>query len=152
MPVATRAFLGQEEGADLFQYTDYLSKMYLTDGGVYDNLGLEAIWDNYKTVLVSDAGAPLEHETRPSSIWHKQLLRALGIITEQTRALRKRKLIEDFIRGERKGTYWGIMTHINDYKLGDAIVLDNKLTGSLYKMRTRLNLPKLRKAFTSEDS
>jgi|WetSurMetagenome_2_1015567.scaffolds.fasta_scaffold01125_6 NTE family protein len=127
------------EGAILFDQKDYRDKMVLSDGGVYDNLGLEAVWNNYQTVLVSDAGAPLGPETDPSRIWHKQLLRALGIITEQTRALRKRKLVEDYIKGERKGTYWGIMTHINNYELPNAMVTDNALTGSLCKIRTRLN-------------
>jgi NTE family protein len=29
-------------------------KLFLTDGGVYDNLGLEPIWKRYRTLLVSD--------------------------------------------------------------------------------------------------
>ena len=31
---------------------------YLTDGGVYDNSGMEPVWDKKKVVLVSDAGSP----------------------------------------------------------------------------------------------
>jgi len=127
------------EGAYMFDQKEYRDKMVLTDGGVYDNLGLEAIWNNYKTVLVCDAGAPLSAESDPPTDWPKQLLRALVIISEQTRALRKRRLVEDFIRKERQGTYWGVMTHVNDYQLPDAIAKDSQLTASLSKMRTRLN-------------
>jgi hypothetical protein len=34
----------------------FRSDVMLTDGGVYDNLGLETAWKRYKTVLVSDGG------------------------------------------------------------------------------------------------
>ena len=33
-----------------------LANISLTDGGVYDNLGLETVWKAYRKVLVSDAG------------------------------------------------------------------------------------------------
>ncbi len=127
------------EGSDLFEEEKYQTEMILTDGGVYDNLGLEAVWNDYKTVLVSDAGAPLRPETKQSALWHSQLLRSLSIMSEQTRALRKRRLVEDFIRKERQGAYWGIKTQINHYQLPDAMVTDNFLTASLCSMRTRLN-------------
>jgi NTE family protein len=45
-------------GADLYDDVSYRSKLYLTDGGVYDNMGLETVWNRYSIVLVSDAGAP----------------------------------------------------------------------------------------------
>jgi len=32
-------------------------RLCLTDGGVYDNLGLEPVWKCYKTISVSDGGA-----------------------------------------------------------------------------------------------
>ena len=44
------------KGTQLFDQESFRSSLFLTDGGVYDNLGLEAIWDRYQTVLVSDAG------------------------------------------------------------------------------------------------
>jgi NTE family protein len=42
-------------GTDL-QGNDFRTQVVLTDGGVYDNLGLETAWKRYKTILVSDAG------------------------------------------------------------------------------------------------
>lgn len=127
------------EGTDLYNNEQLRSRMVLTDGGVYDNLGLEAIWKRYKTVLVSDAGAPMDLQVEPSLWWHNQLLRALGIITEQTRALRKRSVIEDYVNKSHSGTYWGIKTEINNYQLADALVKDNDLTKSFQSVRTRLN-------------
>jgi len=45
-----------------------LQTLFLTDGGVYDNLGLETAWKNYETILVSDGGGlpddePSQNET-----------------------------------------------------------------------------------------
>jgi NTE family protein len=42
-------------GTDL-QAEEFRTQVVLTDGGVYDNLGLETAWKRYKTILVSDAG------------------------------------------------------------------------------------------------
>jgi NTE family protein len=127
------------KGADLFKDENFRSRLYLTDGGVYDNLGLEVLWDRYQTVLVSDAGAPLGTLAKPSKLWLSQTVRVLGIISEQTRALRKRRLVGDYIAKVRGGAYWGIASHADDYRLADAIIKDNDLTLSLKRIRTRLN-------------
>ena len=119
----------------------------LTDGGVYDNLGLERVWDRYATVLVSDAGAPFQITESSLGLRFSELMRAIrsvSIITEQTRALRKRWLINDMKRGLVRGTYWGIATHIRDYRLEThgcepPLLGDNQITRSLSRMRTRLN-------------
>src|ERR687887_275350 len=42
-------------GEDL-QRKPFTSRVVLSDGGGYDNLGLETTWKNYDTILVSDAG------------------------------------------------------------------------------------------------
>lgn len=123
------------------------SKMYLADGGVYDNLGLERIWDRYSTVLVSDAGAPFSFLDGTFKIRFSQIfrtLRVLSITVEQTRALRKRKLIQDFIDKRLNGTYWGIATKIGDYKLVEngfdpPLIKDDDFTKSMSQIRTRLN-------------
>ena len=130
------------EGADLYEDVSLRREMYLSDGGVYDNLGLEAVWNRYQTVLVSDAGAPfgVEMKAWPLKISQlKKMLRVLDITIEQTRALRKRKLIGDFKNKVRSGTYWGIATDIDDYKVSNPMVHDNDLTKTMKKIRTRLN-------------
>jgi NTE family protein len=126
-------------GADLHGNAALMRRMVLTDGGVYDNLGLEAIWERCKTVLVSDAGAPIAVEDAPWTDPVSQLGRVRDILIEQTRALRKRKLVDDFERKLRAGTYWGVTTAIDDYGLADALVKDSPRTARQQLVRTRLN-------------
>jgi NTE family protein len=44
-------------------------------------------------------------------------MRILDTIDNQVRSLRKRDLIDAYIRGDHTGTYWGIRTHFEDYHL-----------------------------------
>jgi NTE family protein len=131
-------------GADLYDHVDYRRTLYLTDGGVYDNLGLETVWNRYDTVLVSDAGKPLDVPAEVATSWKDQALRAMDIATNQVRSLRKRALLDDLVRGVRKGTYWGITTNIGDYRIADYAVggplaCDPATTSGLASIRTRLN-------------
>ena len=126
-------------GSDLCGNPAYCKNLCLTDGGVYDNLGLETVWNRLNTILVSDAGAPLGLQDRVSSSWEKQAMRAMDIATDQARALRKRALIGDFKSGKRTGTYWGITTKMADYNLGDSLTCQAARVESLAKTRTRLN-------------
>lgn len=123
-------------GADLFSLENLRTSMTLADGGVYDNMGLEAIWHRCKTVLVSDAGAPLGVEMDPGVLGQINTVR--DILIEQTRALRKRWLIADFLAKVRAGTYWGIATQIGDYKLADPMVQDSAASARLKGISTRL--------------
>ncbi|MGC9964229.1 MAG: patatin-like phospholipase family protein [Syntrophobacteraceae bacterium] len=127
------------EGADLCGNEAYCSRLYLSDGGVYDNLGLETAWNRYRTILVSDAGAPMKVDEEVQTVWHSQALRAMDIATNQSRGLRKRALIDDFTRSERKGTYWGIKTDISAYGLSNSLPCDPKKVMPLAGIRTRLN-------------
>jgi NTE family protein len=129
------------EGADLFDRADYRERLFLTDGGAYDNLGLETLEKRCKTLLVSDAGAPFALTSDPGTAWHTQTLRAFDIATAQARALRKRKLIADYQTTPRIrfGTYWGIMTEIAGYQLPDALPVSVEATRYLSSIRTRLN-------------
>lgn len=126
-------------GTLFFNDPKYRSTLILSDGGVYDNLGLEAIAGRLDTVLVSDAGAPLAPSAEESNEWAHMTARVFDCVTDQARALRKRNLIADFNSGAAKGTYWGITTHIDDYHLLNAMTKDNAVTGALKAMRTRLN-------------
>lgn len=122
-------------------------RMALTDGGVYDNLGLERIWDRYKTVLISDAGAPFSTTTGTCCRGWNRLgvtLRVINTVTEQTRRLRKRWAVADFAAKKTKGTYWGIATDIGDYDLEEhglppPLLKDDEDTEALAHIRTRLN-------------
>ena len=127
------------DGADLYDLEGYRKHLSLTDGGAYDNLGLETVWGRFDTLLVSDAGAPFAYGPDQGTDWLHQSLRILDIVTNQARGLRKRVLIDLLTRGERKGTYWGIMTPIQKYGLKDSLPVPLELTGQLARIRTRLN-------------
>jgi NTE family protein len=91
----------------------------LTDGGIYDNLGLEPVWRDHETVLVSDA-AP-SFTAVPAivpPIW--RALRYAVTLLEQATDVRKRWLISSFVRGELEGAYWGIASHPASYELEGA--------------------------------
>jgi NTE family protein len=124
-------------GLDL-QRKPFTTNVFLTDGGVYDNLGLETAWKRYQTVLVSDAGGKLEPEEEPKSDWARHSFRVLNLIDNQVRALRKRQVIDSYKSGARKGAYWGIRTDIADYELADPLDCPHDRTMALAETPTRL--------------
>lgn len=87
----------------------------LSDGGVYDNLGLETAWKSYKTILVSDGGAKLQPEAKVPCDWVRQAIRASSVIDNQVVSLRKRETIASYEDGERTGAYWGIRSEIDNF-------------------------------------
>ena len=127
------------DGTYLDDRKDLKESLFLADGGIYDNLGLEAIWDRCKKVLVSNASAPLEIEASPATDPMGQLGRVRDILMEQTHALRQRMLFEDLEKEKGRIAYWGISTKIAKYGLADALTTDNTLTQKLQEIRTRLN-------------
>ena len=129
----------QVEGADLFGVEEYRKHLLLTDGGAYDNLGLETAWKRFDTLLVSDAGAPFGYGPNQGSDWLRQSLRVLDVTTNQARGLRKRVVIDLLTRKERKGTYWGIMTGIGRYGLTNTLPVPQQRTDDLARIRTRLD-------------
>ncbi|HWI88977.1 MAG TPA: patatin-like phospholipase family protein [Sphingomicrobium sp.] len=120
-----------------------LENISLTDGGVYDNLGLETVWKAYRNVLVSDAGAALDPDPSPSAAWARQAKRDIDIIYGQVSSLRKRQLIASFKakegeRGWRRGTYWGIASNVDHYDLAGALKAPQEQTLKLARTKTRL--------------
>jgi NTE family protein len=93
----------------------FTSGAVLSDGGVYDNLGLETAWKRYRTVLVSDGGGQMTPEEKVSSDWPRHAMRVGAVIDNQVRNLRKRQTVAAFQRGERDGAYWGIRSHVDDF-------------------------------------
>ncbi len=76
--------------ADL-NWSDFVSKLRLTDGGVYDNLGLQPVWDIHKYLISSDGGKPSVYK---STQGFGQLMRFSDVIQGQVANLRRRMLIE----------------------------------------------------------
>ncbi|WP_439395536.1 patatin-like phospholipase family protein [Bradyrhizobium sp. PMVTL-01] len=105
-----------------------LRRAVLTDGGVYDNHGLQPLIERCRMLLVSDGGAPWSTSTRGFYRWLPQLKRVLDTTDNQVRALRRQDLIGRFIAAadptldqlpadsklrrylSLRGTYWAIST------------------------------------------
>jgi NTE family protein len=127
------------EGADL-NFEPYTTQILLTDGGVYDNLGLETAWKRYKTVLVSDGGGQLAPEAEPKRDWGRHAYRVLNLIDNQVRSLRKRQIIAAF-RDEAEphdGAFWGLRTQIADYGVANPLPCPPERTLVLAETPTRL--------------
>ena len=87
----------------------------LSDGGVYDNMGLEPVWKNHAVVLVSDGGSTFDAGADRGLLW--RLNRYVEVQGHQSSAVRKRWLISNFVNGILRGTYWGIGTEIENYEI-----------------------------------
>jgi len=124
-------------GLDL-QEKPYTSHVMLTDGGVYDNLGLETAWKRYKTILVSDGGGKMQAQPEPKSDWGRHAYRVLDLIDNQVRSLRKRQLIDSYQAKLRQGAYWGIRTDVAKYPLSGTLPCPQHRTLELAEVATRL--------------
>jgi NTE family protein len=126
------------QGARLVN-AEFRSSVCLSDGGVYDNLGLETAYKRYRTVLVSDGGQKIAPEKKPAEDWGRHSVRVLDIVDNQVRSLRKRQLIEAYQKSERNGCFWGIRTDFRDYHLPeDPLGCANRNSSALAEIPTRL--------------
>ena len=126
----------------------YRDRVVLTDGGVYDNLGLETAIKRCRTLLVSDGGQKMAAEREPKGDWAQHSIRVMGLIDNQVRSLRKRQLINAYTcpptdADHRKGTYWGIASRFDDYRrdqpaLPDPLNLSGFDPTPLATVKTRL--------------
>jgi NTE family protein len=110
----------------------------LTDGGVYDNLGLETVWKTYKTVIVSDGGGHMAPEPRPRSDWARLGFRVSELIDNQVRSLRKIQIVDSLERGLRSGVYWRMRSDIKNYPTLDVLDCPQDRTLKLAQTPTRL--------------
>ena len=131
----------------------YRSQVVLTDGGVYDNHGIEPIVKSFLTNFVSDGGAPFQRTASLHTDWISQLKRILDVTDNQVRALRRRDLIDRFVAGKalgsegaltpdghpRMGAYWGIDTDPRKADPVGAIPCNPDVTHKLAQLGTRLS-------------
>jgi len=118
---------------------EFRARIWLTDGGVYDNLGLETAWKRCRRILVSDGGGQLQVEPAPKRNWALHSIRILEIVDSQVRALRKRQLIDSYRRHIRDGTYWGIRSEVADYHLGDPPAIPDTDVARARSVKTGLS-------------
>ena len=93
------------------------NRLHLYDGGVYDNLGLESLFDvgrqQYKhqeggainQLFVSDAGAPLQNTAIPGPLHPSRFKRLADIMSDQTRAIRVRTFVNYLQANAARGAY-----------------------------------------------
>lgn len=113
-------------------------KAILTDGGVYDNLGLEPIWKRYKTVLVSDAGRRMVDDLDPATDWARHSRRLIDLLQSQISALRRKQVVQSYIQNDRLGAYWGIQTNIADYTAPNPLPCPHARSLQVAAIDTRL--------------
>lgn len=90
-------------------------RLHVYDGGVYDNLGLEPLFNigaqKAKVVgkiLLSDAGSPLPRGFGLASLSPSRLKRLFGIVMDQTRSLRVRVFVNYLQSNPDAGAYFQI--------------------------------------------
>jgi len=120
------------------QFEPYTSDVILTDGGVYDNLGLETVWKTYETIFVSDGGGATADDPKPKRDWLEHAYRVVNLLDNQVGSLRKRQVIGSYQMKLRKGTYWGMRTDILNYQLPTAMACPFNQTLALANTATRL--------------
>jgi NTE family protein len=120
------------------QKPPFSTDVILSDGGVYDNLGLETAWKEYDTILVSDGGGATSDEPNPHHDWARHAYRILELLDNQVGSLRKRWVIGSFEIKLRKGTYWGIRSDIANYGAPNSLPCPNARTMELANTPTRL--------------
>ena len=121
----------------------FLHDISLSDGGVYDNLGLETVFKRCRTLLVSNGGGALAPDPSPAGDWARHSRRVLDIIYNQVTSVRVRQLIE-VLKADasnplhRRGAYWGIGGDAQSFGLSDALPAPYGRTRELAETPTRL--------------
>jgi NTE family protein len=135
-----------------FNPAPFRERVLLSDGGVYDNHGLEPIVKRYMTLLVSDGGAAFRRTPEVAADPIRQLQRVFDITDGQVRSLRRRDLIHRFELAKkmnvqpnqvdsdaRLGTYWGIDTDPSKVAPTGALPAPGATVHKLAHLPTRLS-------------
>ena len=117
---------------------EYRKKVYLSDGGVYDNLGIETTWKNFQTILVSDAGGRMGGNAKPPGFWLTHTKHVLDVIDNQVRSLRRKQVVQSFKNGEREGAYWSTYGDLTEYRAQGLLPCPFASTQKLARVKTGL--------------
>ena len=126
-----------QRGADLC-CEPFTRRLCLTDGGVYDNLGLEPVWKRYKAILISDGGAVTPPAAAPRRSWLSQAVRATDIALQQGIKMRRRVLFGLERSGERQIGYCRIGEPVDSYGIGNPLNFTASETKLAAEVPTRL--------------
>lgn len=110
--------------------------LHIIDGGVYDNLGMEPLFDigdqrlkEVDHLIVSDAGAAFARSALPAQWRLGRLSRILEISMDQARALRVRPFVNAILKDGSLGRYYQIGSVPQD-KLAKLAGMSDLLGGS----------------------
>ena len=112
---------------------------HVTDGGVYDNTGMEPVWNSNKVVLVSDAGTPFDFAV--PTWFGSRLMRYVDIGRNQVGALRRRALIRRLhpgyrtVRLEGEPSPCALAADDDCYMRGKRVT--DKPTGAFWRLASR---------------
>lgn len=107
------------------EFVPPFTSLHLYDGGLYDNLGIEPLFDigrralkksaeEINFIIVSDAGAPLTRLHLPHLLRWRRLKRFMDIVMDQARALRVRVFVSYLQEKPSGGMYLQIGSDPND--------------------------------------
>jgi NTE family protein len=124
------------------RYRELIRRIRLTDGGIYDNMGLQPVLsERAPVVLVSDGGAPFTRRA-PTNLWG-EAMRYHGVLLGQIGSLRRSGLFGSFGRETFGGAYWGIGSAVERYETTETGPFEGyskRLAGSVIaRMRTDLD-------------
>jgi NTE family protein len=112
-------------GADTYKHASTVEYVTLTDGGVYDNMGVNPVLRVARNALdyaiVSDGGKPFALDERPTDSGLIVLKAALGIMMEQIRGLEFDRLQHRFLAKDGPKPLWfSIDSKEGEVQQGDA--------------------------------
>jgi NTE family protein len=117
----------------------FTSNVLLTDGGVYDNMGIETAWKRSKTIFVSDAGAKMQADADSRTDALRHSLRVNSVIDNQVRSLRRRQVVDALIKGDRKGAFWAMSSNPASFPAASALAVPLNHAQELASVSTRLS-------------
>jgi len=120
------------------QKPPFTTRPTLSDGGVYDNLGLETVFKTFQTIIVSNAGGEYKPKERILGDWALQSYRVMSTIDNQVRSLRKRVLISSLASLEKYGVYFSIRSDIEGYPASDKLPCSRSRARELADIATDL--------------
>lgn len=135
------------------------ARAVLTDGGVYDNHGLEPVIKRCRTILVSDGGAPWQPSKAGFRNWYTQMKRVAYTTDNQVRSLRRRDLVGRFLLSAEAdraglgpdhplrreatlcGAYWSLTSNVRRSPASTPLALPEGRIAELAAIGTRLRGP-----------
>jgi len=105
--------------------SDAVEYITLTDGGVYDNLGVNPLFrerNNLDYAIVSDAGKPFQIDETPTDKGTVVLKESIGILMEQVRGLQFQRLqLCEAAKARPKALWYSIDSTEGELNPGDAV-------------------------------